>query len=318
MLVPRILEYLKFNKLKWFKKKECTLPEDKVCRNCGAQTVGRYCHECGQDLLTGVGKPILKLIAQILDNVFALEGKTPRTLACLLVRPGFLPEEYRMGKIIRYVHPVKLFWMSSLIFFALLFSQMNIEDNQHNTTNSKEILKIEYSTKPSSTDTDTLTNDSTDDAEKTKELEEEFSAFFTKYVLKYAPYATFLLIPVFALLLAGFFRREKLFYMFHLVFAVHFHAFVWIYWSMEIAIGMIIKMFVQNVKYPDWLSFLILLIPGAYLSISFHRFYHTKSWWQAIRKTIGITAVYFLLILVVTVFLAILMVQLFFPEIANS
>ena len=299
-------------------KKEITFSNKEPCRNCGAQTVGRYCHECGQDLLTGVGKPILKLIAQVLDNAFALEGKTPRTLACLLVRPGFLSEEYRMGKIIRYVHPVKLFWMSSLIFFALLFSQMNIEDNQHHTTTPKEILKVEYSTKPSPTDTDTLTNDSTEDAEKTKKLEEKIKTFFTKYVFKYAPYATFLLIPIFALLLAGFFRREKLFYMFHLVFAVHFHAFVWIFFSIEIVIGMIIRMFVEGFEAPKWLSFLIFLIPGAYLSISFHRFYHTKSWWQAIRKAIGITAVCFLLILVVTVFLTILIVKLFFPEIANS
>ena len=133
--------------MKWFKRKKRTLPEDLICRNCGGQTVGRYCHDCGQDLLAGIGQPILKLIAQVLDNVFALEGKTPRTLVSLLFRPGFLSNQYQIGKIAHYVHPVKLFWMSTLIFFALLISQMDVSNLKNELSKSDSNINIEFKSK---------------------------------------------------------------------------------------------------------------------------------------------------------------------------
>jgi len=107
--------------LTWFKKQNRPIPENATCRNCGTQMTGRYCHECGQDIFAGTGIPILKLIGQMLDNAFALDGKTPKTLAYLLIRPGFLSSEFMNGRINRYVNPVKLFWMSTLIFSRFLF-----------------------------------------------------------------------------------------------------------------------------------------------------------------------------------------------------
>jgi len=295
--------------MKWFKKKERALPEDTVCRNCGAQTVGRYCHECGQDLLAGMGQPILKMIAQIFDNVFALEGKTPRSIAHLMIRPGFLSEEYHLGKINRYVHPMKLFWMSSLIFFAIFISQMDFDNNQNKIT-SEDIVKIDY-TKDNST-TDSLTNNGSpvkEQEDKINKFQEEFKAFVIKNIPKYAPYTAFLLIPIFALLLAWFFRRQKLFYMFHLVFALHFHTFLWVFCSLLLIIG------IFTPEFPNWLSFLIFLIPGVYLAIGFRRFYHTKSWWQTVRKAIGIGLLYFFLVIVVTGLILGLVIFIFFPEI---
>jgi hypothetical protein len=149
--------------------------------------------------------------------------------------------------------------------------------------------------------------------ERTKNIEEEIRAFFTKYVPKYAPYTAFLLIPIFALLLAWFFRRQKLFYMFHLVFALHFHTFLWIFCS----ILLIIDIFTHKFEYPDWLSFILFLIPGAYLTIGFHHFYHTKSWWKTVLKAIGITLLYVLLIIIVTILLIISVMLIFFPEIIH-
>ncbi|MCL2246998.1 MAG: DUF3667 domain-containing protein [Lentimicrobiaceae bacterium] len=300
--------------MKWFKKKERALPEDTVCRNCGAQTVGRYCHECGQDLSAGVGQPILKLITQVLDNAFALEGKTPRSLAFLLLRPGFLSNEYRKGKIIRYVHPVKLFWMSTLIFFALVISQMDLALSQNGNVTPNALMNIQIS--PDETSTDSLSDNSINNKDEgmTNEKFFEFMRSSMKYFTKFAPYAAFLLMPIFALLLAFFFRRQKLFYMFHLVFAVHFHTFLWIYCS----ILLVIAIFTSNFNFPDWLSFLLFLVPGVYLSIGFHRFYHTKTRWQAVRKAIGIGILYFLLILIATFLLIAVAYVNYFPGTGNS
>jgi len=95
------------------------------------------------------------------------------------------------------------------------------------------------------------------------------------------------------------------------VFALHFHTFLWIYCS----ILLIIEIFTPKFEYPDWLSFILFLTPGVYLTFGFHRFYQTKSWWKAIRKAIGITLLYALLIVIVTILLLILVMWIFFPEI---
>jgi len=261
--------------MKWFKKKKRALPEDTTCRNCSTQTVGQYCHECGQDVHAGVGQSTLKLIGQALESVFALDGKTPRTLAFLMIRPGFLSEEYRMGKVNRYVHPVKLFWMSSLIFFALFISQINFENGQIQITG---------------VDID--------------------SSMFVNYFAKFAPYVTFLLIPIFALLLALFFWRRKYYYMYHMIFTLHFHTFLWIFLSLLL----IVEMVIHGLTYPTWLKTLLFFTPGVYLTMALRRYYRTKSWWKAVWKAILISLLYFFLILLVTGFIIYLVAKIFFPE----
>ena len=289
--------------MKWFKRKKRTLPEDSVCRNCGAQTVGRYCHECGQDLLAGIGQPILTLITQVLDNAFALEGKTPRTLVNLLFRPGFLSIQYQMGKIVHYVHPVKLFWMSTLIFFALLISQMDMSNLKNELSKPDSNITIEFKSKPA---------DLTDEERNAMNIEKATDMISTiaNYANKFAPYIAFLFIPIFALLLAGIFWRRKLFYVFHLVFAVHFHTFLWIFCS----ILLLFHIFTPNLIFPGWLNLLLFLIPGVYLTVAIRHFYQPKSWWKACTKTIGVSLLYVFLILIATAFLIILFFKFYYPE----
>jgi len=289
--------------MKWFKRKERALPEAPVCRNCGAQTVGRYCQECGQDLLAGIGQPILKLITQVLDNAFALEGKTPRTLFCLLFRPGFLSIQYQMGKIAHYVHPVKLFWMSTLIFFALLISQMDMSNIENALAKPDSNITVEFKSKPPE-----LTDEERNVVNREKAL--EMISTTRNYISKFAPYIAFLFIPIFALLLTGLFWRRKLFYIFHLVFAVHFHTFLWIFCS----ILLLIHIVTPNLVFPGWINFLLFFIPGVYLAIALRHFYHTKSWWKACTKAIGLSLLYFFLILITTAVLVTLFIKIYYPE----
>jgi hypothetical protein len=94
-----------------------TLP----CPNCGtvATARARFCAGCGQrqgeSLLT-----VRALLADLLEDVLALDGRLPRTLGGLLFRPGHLTREYAAGRITRYVRPFKLYLASSVIFFLAL------------------------------------------------------------------------------------------------------------------------------------------------------------------------------------------------------
>ena len=309
--------------MKWFRKKERQVPEDAVCRNCGAQMQGRYCHECGQDIFAGTGIPILQLIGQLLDNAFALEGKTPRTLVNLLFRPGFLSCEYMNGKVVRYVNPVKLFWMSTIIFFALLISQLNPSNwlTNENINLKFNGVELNNSNVPIS---DSIAFDSKDMADKeetAKWLKNEknreiISKIFDNFS-KFAPYVAFLLIPFFALLLALFYWCKRYYYVHHLIFTVHFHAFLWIFCSLLL----LVKMFI-NSRFSGWLSTTLFFTPGIYLIFALHRFYHPqtyhfKSWRQTIWKSIFITLLYFFIFCILTVIITGIVLKIYFPELAT-
>jgi hypothetical protein len=60
------------------------------------------------------------MIADELEDEFVLNRRLPRTLFALFCRPGFLTREYIDGRIASYARPLKLYLVSSLIFFLLL------------------------------------------------------------------------------------------------------------------------------------------------------------------------------------------------------
>jgi len=280
--------------MKWFTKKERPLPEGVICRNCDTPMTGRYCHQCGQDFFAGKGIPILKLIGQVLENAFALDGKTPKTLAFLLIRPGFLSSEYMKGRISRYVNPVKLFWMATLIFFALVFINL---DNLNLQNNENMNFKLGGNN---------ITNVS---------FVETLLHFFSKF----APYISFLFIPFFALLLALFFWRNKYYYVHHLIFTIHFHTFLWIYSSLILIFNIFF-----TVSLPNWCQNILILTPGIYFVVALHQFYlfkvnNLKSWWQTIWKSLFITFTYFLVVSIITVSIFVLFIKIKYPELmANS
>ena len=290
---------------KWIKRKDRPLPEEHICCNCGTQTMGKYCHECGQDVFAGKEQPILHLFGQMLENAFSLDAKAPRTLAFLMFRPGFLSIEYRAGRINRYVHPVKLFWMSTLILFALMIYQLNVHKNiAVNKQDYKgKIIDVRFNETDTSVPSDTLHVPVTNNDAGVKTQKQDYEQIFINFLSKYAPYISFLFIPIFALLLALFFWRNRYYYISHLIFTVHFHTFLWIFWSML----MVIDIFTPHWKYPNWLSLLLFIMPGIYFAIALHRFYKTKSRWQAVWKAILISLLYFIIFLMVVLLLLLLM-----------
>ena len=90
---------------------------DPVCKNCGATLVGPYCAQCGQKEADSV-KPLTALISDFFDGTFSLDSRVVRTTGHLLTAPGRLTRVYFDGQRLRYLPPVRLFLVCSLIFFA--------------------------------------------------------------------------------------------------------------------------------------------------------------------------------------------------------
>ena len=211
----------------------------KICRNCGAPVDGAYCATCGQE--TALRLPTLReFLREAAGRYVALDGRFWRTVFSLLARPGFLTREYLAGRRRRYIRPARLYLFATLIFFAvtrLLVGPIDIFEVRPDTPEEAKYLSPDKGFNLQ-VDSDSVFGspalqkrwnrfNNLSKSEKAEQLGEG--------ILRYAPYAMFVLLPAFALLLKLVYlgrgrrypRRPRL-YGEHLVFAAYDHAFVFV------------------------------------------------------------------------------------------
>ena len=98
----------------------------RVCGNCGTQLLGETCYQCGQPT-KGLVRQFSSIIGDFLDTVLNIDTRIFRTLGPLIVKPGFLTQEYFSGRRIRYVSPVRLFFFLAVLTFLL--AQFSLPDD---------------------------------------------------------------------------------------------------------------------------------------------------------------------------------------------
>lgn len=97
------------------------LPTQTYCLNCNyeVKTENKYCPSCGQE---NANKRIsLRLLVQdAIATAFNLESRVLKTIPYFLFYPGRLTNEFLEGKRVRYMHPFKIYLLSSLLFFFVV------------------------------------------------------------------------------------------------------------------------------------------------------------------------------------------------------
>src|SRR5439155_19700810 len=86
------------------------------CENCGAQLSGRYCAQCGQPAID-YRRSFRHVIVDVLDSFLNWDSKFFATIALLIVKPWRLTNDFLAGKRVRYVHPLRLYLLASILFF---------------------------------------------------------------------------------------------------------------------------------------------------------------------------------------------------------
>lgn len=211
------------------------------CGNCGAELLGPHCHRCGQPV-KGLVRHFSSILGDFLDSVFELDNRLWRTLAPLLLRPGYLSREYFTGRRVRYVSPVRLFvFMSVLAFFAAQFA-FDIDSGGTDAGRARtdpSAPKIRFGGRE---DWDPESN-----PVRVEWLSEGGNAWLNRQVARAAgniervqadpnllkdavlgalPSTLFVLLPLFALLLKLAYAFRRRLYMEHLIVALHSHAFL--------------------------------------------------------------------------------------------
>jgi hypothetical protein len=156
------------------------------CKNCDSQLSGSYCPECGQKDLD-LERPIRELVVEVAKETFDIDSRAWRTVKTLFLRPGLLTSEFLAGKRRQYTPPLRLYLFISVavfVFMAWIASRgLMLEQGQS---------------------------------------VQQDAAVQARFMSDVLPRLMFVLLPVFALLLKGFFFRRL--YFDHLIFSVHLHS----------------------------------------------------------------------------------------------
>ncbi len=113
----------------------------KFCANCGAELKGEYCHKCGQQIFNP-NSSVKDMILEYLNNAYMWDTNLFQTLWQLVRRPGLLTNEYMSGKIIAYMHPLKLNMFLLFIFitmFVFFAGESKINDPIDQITENEQV-----------------------------------------------------------------------------------------------------------------------------------------------------------------------------------
>src|SRR5436309_14257826 len=101
---------------RWFRRNKERPRALTRCENCGAPLTGHYCAQCGQAAVD-YRRSFRHVIADVLESFLNWDSKFFATIALLIFKPWRLTNEFLAGKRVRYVNPLRLYLLASILFF---------------------------------------------------------------------------------------------------------------------------------------------------------------------------------------------------------
>ncbi len=243
------------------------------CPNCDQPIKENFCPACGQPA-TDYRASLGRLIKDFFSDYLHLESRLFRTVIPLLIKPGFLTREYMDGRRQRYIRPIRLYLVATIVSLVLISMKLagvlstsatyqRQADHVIATADTSALMsndiytsladsmgwqafrptiarrvegaraRVRQARRDSTLSIDSLATGPRPFSYYLNSFgaqmnDEEFrAAVFTRFVSN-IPKVMFFFLPVFALLLKVFYIRRKRFYVEHLIFALHFHAFLFL------------------------------------------------------------------------------------------
>lgn len=200
-----------------------------VCPNCGFKAINNYCSQCGQE--THLHKETFwGLVMHFVGDYFHYDSKFWKTMKALWFSPGKLTIAYWNKQRMQYIKPVSLYIFISAVYFLLSFSAHDELVAVHATTSKG----VKFTT--SNVQTDSIPPDSaahsrfdkfiTNKFRKIDKTKGGFKEFLNEKIVHDFPKVFFCMIPIMGILLKLLFiRRKNLYFVDHVIFALHYHSF---------------------------------------------------------------------------------------------
>ena len=264
-----------------------------TCLNCGSALGGSYCAECGQR--AAPPHPTLReLGGEALAELSGWDGKVAETVRALITKPGKLTAEFLAGRRSRFVSPLRLYLTCSVIYFLIATSvptdmQSSVTVNESLGGSKTVRTLVDAGTTPGLSDADR--REISRVVDKAPRLIRPMvrrvstdAKGFQSDIFASLPKALFALLPVFAGIVALFYRGRH--YAEHLYFAFHLHAFVFV----ALSFSAIAKL-THSVPIRVSAGILVLLWLPIYAHLAFRRVYGESNG-RTLAKEVGIGALY--------------------------
>jgi hypothetical protein len=213
-----------------------------LCRNCEQSVAGRYCASCGQE--TADDPTFGRMMRDFAAEVINLDSRGWRTVALLFARPGFLSAEYRAGRRQRYLSPMRVYLVASVVFFgAVALAPIRVINVRVTETEAAGAVRVgapgdagraaavPTDAVPPAEATPAADGAPAEAAAPAGRIEARLDRAMAeperlnRIFVRSLAWAMFVLIPLFALLLKALFRDARTLYVHHVAFALHYHAF---------------------------------------------------------------------------------------------
>ena len=280
-----------------------------VCLNCGESLSGPFCASCGQRDIPPYPS-VRELAVDAVSEFSGWDGRLASTLRALIQRPGMLTHEFLEGRRVRYISPLRLYLMASLVYFLIAAAAPNVTLNGGGTMFAG--IHIGVTTPPGKAPTsrpERVANAASEALDKSQPItaEERDAALkdiarapklmrpmlrravedpggFKRGLLQTMPRMLFVLLPIFAGIVALFYHGRK--YPEHLYFAIHLHAFIFL----ALAVTELLKFTRMPVIAAVGGVLCVIWIP-IYVTLAFRRVYGGRIG-STIAKELGIGAIY--------------------------
>ena len=273
------------------RRRKAQPPPLPYCENCGTPMAGPFCAQCGQAAVD-YRRSFRHIIVDVLDSFLNWDSKFFATIGWLIARPWHLTNQFLAGRRVRYVHPLRLYLLVSILFFfvvnywaksihadpsklsandrADIAAELNDPDippavkaRIRSALDAKGRTQPEAQTSPSpetavtpqpsvlASPSPSVTSPSPSGdfgpmvqfdkppstgfekwlEQRAKEKMGEHGskmALFIATLFSNLPYMMFCCIPLFALVLKVLYVRKRVFYIDHLVYALHIHSFAYL------------------------------------------------------------------------------------------
>ena len=259
------------------------------CLNCGAPLSGAFCSSCGQRAIAPY-PTVREMVGDAWQELSGYDGRFARTFRMLLGRPGALTVETLEGRRARYIAPVRLYLVASVFYFLCAAAIPNLRTPPPAVMPGGDItIRI---------DERGGTNLSPEDRQRALQALER-APWWASAVLRPAltdpegfrsrftaslPRVLFALVPVFAAILALFYRRRR--FAQHLIFAIHLHAMIFICLAVRELSQLSNSLVVLRVFEVAATAAIV-----GYGLLAFRRVYG-ESWIRVVLKTVGVVAIY--------------------------
>lgn len=228
--------------------------ESPNCLNCGTRLRGQYCGVCGQRARNRLIS-LWELLREAFGDLLELDSRIWRTLVPLLIRPGQLTHDYLQGRRARYMPPFRTYLVLSVLFFVVAFfdpqEDLGLLNEPEPKATPEEIAEQDARRAEAKKDIVTIDDGSEGwdcesgevnfenvpgwiqrrlTPERVIHLCEEFDTkrgvkAFVDGLVDNIAVALFVLLPFMALVLKALYPLSRRYFVEHLLFFLHFHAF---------------------------------------------------------------------------------------------